>query len=174
MRLTLFPALCVLSMGTLFANAEIVYSGYDHSFSYAGAGDINDPLNQDRITDNVWITRGATRGIFNIAQEPSFQGTGSNSPSPIGTLWALGNTSEYDTLTYVTWVEVHEQFPLGLLNQEVVIYLEDDDIYIDFMLTFWESGGGGGISYVRSSVPGPASGSLLAMGGLGVMRRRRR
>ena len=156
------------------AHAEIVYSGYDHSFSYEGNGDVNDPENQDRITDNVWITRGATRGIFNIAQEPAFTGTGNNSPSPIGTLWALGNTSSYDTLDYMTWVEVHEQFPLGLLGQEVVVYLEDDDIYIDLMFSFWESGGGGAFSYVRSTVPTPASGSVLALGGLIAMRRHRR
>lgn len=167
-----------LAIGTLvgfvgLADAEIVYSGYDYSFSYAGAGDINDPANQDRITDNVWITRGETRGIFNIAQEPSYQGSGSSSPSPVGTLWALGNTSNYDSLTYATWVETHEQFPLGLLFQEVVVYLEDDDIYIDLMFTSWESGGGGGFSYVRSNVPTPGSGMLLAIGGTIAMRRRR-
>lgn len=155
------------------ADAEIVYSGYDYSFTYEGDGDINDPINQDRITDNVWITRGATRGIFNIAQEPAYQGSGSVSPSPVGTLWALGNTSNYESLNYQTWVETHEQFPLGLLFQEVVVYLEDDDIYIDLMFTFWESGGGGGFSYVRSNVPTPASGTLLALGGLVAMRRRR-
>ena len=160
---------------TGIAQAEIVYSGLDHTFAYAGWGDITLEENQDRITDNVWITRGEIQGIFNIAQEPAFQGSGSSSPSPVGTLWALGTTDDYDTLSYVTWTELHDQHPPGLVGQNVVVHLTDDDIYIDLMFTEWITGGaGGGFSYVRSSVPTPGSGALLAAGSLARARRRRR
>ncbi|MCA9304517.1 MAG: hypothetical protein KC996_10380 [Phycisphaerales bacterium] len=165
---------CLLGGGIGFAGAEIVYSGYDHSFSYAGFGDIHDAANQDRITDNVWITRSTSQGIFNIAQESSYQGTGSSGPSPIGTMWAFGTTADYDTLSYTTWASLHQASPPSLVNQAVVVYLEDDDIYIDLMFTSWSTGGGGGgFSYVRSNVPTPASGALLGLGGLIATRRRR-
>lgn len=98
---SLFTAAIVSMSATAYA--QTVYSGYDTEFSYSGFGDVNLAENQDRITDMVWLTRNTTRGIFNIAQEPAFNGMGDSSPSPIGTLWALGTTAEYDTLSYGTW-----------------------------------------------------------------------
>lgn len=165
---------CAFIGCTAIANAETVFSGLDFTFEYAGFGDISLEENQDRMTDNVWITRSTTRGIFNIAQEPSFQGDGANSISPIGTTWAFGTTDDYDTLDYTTWVDLHDGFPFGLINRNVVVYLEDDDFYIDLMFTDWAEGGsGGGFSYVRSTIPTPSSGALLAIAGLIASRRRR-
>ncbi len=169
-----FASVCTLAGCIGFAQGEIVYSGLDFTYDYAGNGDINLEENQDRITDNVWITRNTTRGIFNIAQESSYQGSGSSGPSPVGTLWAFGTTANYDTLTYTTWADLHGGSPFALVNQSVVVYLEDDDIYIDLMFTSWGVGGSGGaFSYTRSVVPTPGTGALFALGGLAMARRRR-
>jgi uncharacterized protein (TIGR03382 family) len=156
------------------AHAQTVLSGYDTAFSYAGFGDITLEQNQDRMTDLVWITRGTTRGIFNFAQEPSFTGQGAPSPSPVGTAWAFGTTSDFDTLTYGTWGSLHSGNPSTLIGQDVVVHLVDDDIYIDLRFTNW--GGrtsGGAFSYVRSTIPTPGTLALLSFGSLAGLRRRR-
>jgi len=174
--MNMFPAAipCALLTCASITNAEVVYSGLDFTYEYAGFGDISLEENQDRITDNVWLTRATNRGLFNIAQEPSYQGSGSGGPSPIGTMWAYGTTADYDTLTYTTWAALHDGSPPTLVNQNVVVYLEDDDIYIDLMFTAWGEGGSGGeFSYVRSVVPAPSTGALLILAGLGASRRRR-
>ncbi|MDF1808160.1 MAG: hypothetical protein P1U42_00535 [Phycisphaerales bacterium] len=156
------------------SNAETVFSGLDFSYHYAGFGDLSLEENQDRITDNVWIVRGTMRGVFNIAQEPFYQGSGSFGPSPLGTLWAYGTTADYDTLSYTTWADLHDGHPPGLLDTNVVVHLLDDDIYIDLMFTQWEGNGNGGeFAYVRSNIPSPGSTSLLLVGGLIASRRRR-
>jgi hypothetical protein len=165
---------CALLGCVPITHAEVVYSGLDFTYEYAGFGDLSLEENQDRITDNVWIVRGLIRGIFNIAQEPSYQGSGNSGPSPVGTLWAMGTTADYDTLTYVPWAQLHDGHPPGLVDQNVVVYLQDDDTYIDLMFTAWEgNGNGGAFSYVRSVVPTPASGLLLGLAGLTIARRRR-
>ena len=56
-----------------------------HSFA-----DFTQTANQDRVTDNVWITRADTRGLFNIAEETAY----SNYYSPAGTEWSYGNSRE--------------------------------------------------------------------------------
>jgi len=40
------------------------------TFTKENRADCTLPENQDRITDNVWITRDNTRGLINIAREP--------------------------------------------------------------------------------------------------------
>lgn len=156
------------------ANATLVYSGLDYTYHYAGFGDLNLEQNQDRLTDNVWIVRGINRGIFNIAQEPSYQGAGSTGPSPVGTMWAFGTTDDYDTLTYTTWADLHDGHPPGLLDINVVVHLLDDDIYIDLMFTQWEGNGNGGeFAYVRSTIPTPSALMPIALTALFSTRRRR-
>ncbi len=175
MNSRLATAACAIAAAASLSPAATVYSGLETQFTYAGYGDLNLPENQDRITDHVWIVRGVNRGIFNIAQEPSYQGMGSSGPSPVGTLWAFGTTDDYDTLTYTTWADLHDGYPLALLGTNVVVHLLDDDIYIDLMFTQWEgNGNGGAFSYMRSTVPAPGVLSPLALAGLVATRRRRR
>jgi len=165
---------CAFAACASITNASIVYSGLDFIYEYAGFGDINLEINQDRMTDNVWITRSTIRGIFNIAQEASYQGSGSTGPSPIGTMWAFGTTADFDTLTYTPWAALSNGSPPTLVGQNVVVYLQDDDTYIDLMFTSWGEGGSGGqFGYVRSNIPSPTTGALLAIAGLMSTRRRR-
>lgn len=123
---------------------------------------------QDRITSNVWITRGNVQGIFNIAQE-GFYSNG----SPVDTEWAYGSAADWESLTFQSWVDWHGEAPPTMLDQAAVVHLITDDIYIDIMFTSWQIGPGGGFTYVRA-VPAPGAAATLALAGLaGVSRRRR-
>lgn len=113
-----------------------------------------DPLiatNQDRITTNVWITRGDMKGIFNAATETEF----ADFSSPLGTRWADGTTANYSTLTYTdwnTWAKNLHGGPPGTVGVDAVMHLVDDDIYIDVKFTSWGVQAGG-FSYQRSTPP---------------------
>src|SRR5215211_7597793 len=65
-----------------------VWSGPTITFEKSGfdTADPTDPLNQDRLTDNVWLTRAAVQGIFNIA--PGHEDAYIPYTSPADTLWA--------------------------------------------------------------------------------------
>ncbi|MBL4590539.1 MAG: PEP-CTERM sorting domain-containing protein [Phycisphaerales bacterium] len=168
--------LCVLGLAGIsgVASGSIVYSGLDFSFEYAGGGDTSLAENQDRITDTVWITRNRIRGIFNIALEPTYDGFGTSGPSPLGTMWAFGTTENYESLTYTTWAVLADRNPPGLVGQNLVVYLEDEDSYMDLRFTVWGARSSvGAFSYLRSNVPAPSTGGALALGGVILMRRRR-
>lgn len=162
---------CLLASVSV-TQATLIWSGYGVSFSKTGADDPMLPENQDRITDNVWITRGNAQGIFNIAQEAAYQGGGTSGPSPVDTEWAFGTTADWDTLTYDTWaVTVNMQQP-ALPGQDMVVHLITDDIYLDLRFTEWQTAfDGANVAYVRA--PEPSSLSLLALGGVALLRRRR-
>lgn len=104
--------------------------------------------NQDRITDNVWITRGNNQGIFNIVTEASFM----NGVSPSDTEWSFGTTADIGNLTFADWQTAINNNPQGSIDQPMVIHLITDDIYIDITFTAFTGGGpGGGFSYTRAS-----------------------
>ena len=69
--LLLTPALSIILSGS--APAAVVWTGPTLSFTKTGsnAGDVNDPANQDRMTANVWLTRGRSQGLINIKKETS-------------------------------------------------------------------------------------------------------
>ena len=56
------------------------------------------PENQDRVTDNVWITRGDNMAIFNAFNEMF----GWHPHGPDGVEWAIGTFEEIDTLIFDT------------------------------------------------------------------------
>jgi hypothetical protein len=141
-------------------NAQTVWSGFTVEFSKAISTDPTLPQNQDRITDNVWLTRAVNKGIFNIRQESEYdQGDFS---SPEGTEWAtdLNNPGEtiaaenWEDLAFTTWVSAYGgegsgQLPSRLIGRDAVVHLITDDIYLDLRFTNW-SGGGGAFSYQRA------------------------
>jgi hypothetical protein len=150
------------------AQGTMVWSGLDYSFEKANFADWTLPANQDRITDNVWITRADTQGIFNAAVEGGY----SDFFSPEDTEWATGAAADYAALTFDNWEDWHGSFPPGTVGVDAVVHLITDDIYIDIQFTSWTSGGqGGGFSYMRA-VPAPGSLALLSLGGLALRRRR--
>ena len=64
--------LILLAISTRYCHAATVWNGPTVTFTKAAFADWTQPANQDRITDNVWITRTNSHGIFNIKAEPFF------------------------------------------------------------------------------------------------------
>ncbi len=155
-------------------SASIVWSGLTYTFVNTAGSDPTLPANQDRITDNVWITRATNQGIYNIAQEAFYQGARRTGPSPMGTEWAFGTTANYSTLTYRSWALAANGAPPSLVGRDMVVHLIDDDIYLDIRFTAWGVGGIGGFTYIRA-IPAPGAAALMGLASvLPVCRRRTR
>tara|TARA_B100000900_G_scaffold358466_1_gene329379 strand:+ start:348 stop:1067 length:720 start_codon:yes stop_codon:yes gene_type:complete len=150
-----------LIISPLICFSQTVWDGDDVTFSKSDGADFNQASNQDRITDDVWLTRGSGGGLFNIKNESSY----SEGVSPSQTLWAIGETSDND----LVFENFRDFYGLGgnrpPTNTQIVLKLtqgtmqESDDIHIDLTFTSWTSGGsgqnggGGGFSYTRSTDP---------------------
>jgi len=138
-------------------DAQTIWTGPSTTFIKSGGADWTLEANQDRITDNVWITRANNQGIFNIKTESSFDQPGtSNGISPQDTEWAIGTTANLSNLTFDTWVNSFDWDngggPLDLLNVDMVLHLITDDVYIDIKFLSWGSAGQGApFSYERST-----------------------
>ncbi|NQX92314.1 MAG: T9SS type A sorting domain-containing protein [Flavobacteriales bacterium] len=138
-------------------NGQTIWAGDPITFTKDNNVDFNLEANQDRITDNVWITRGNSSGLYNIAVETgNFDAC--DGPEPTDTEWAYGSVDNIDNLTFM---------PIGSLigcdfqnivdGQPMVLHLITDDIYISLTFLSWTVGqggggpGGGGFSYTRST-----------------------
>lgn len=170
---------CLMCPAATVAEASEVWVGLDYTFTKAPGANWTLPENQDRITDLVWITRGNLKGIYNIAQEDFYQGTGTSGPSPVDTEWAFGTTADLGgraPLIFNTWAMQANGSPPNLIGQDMVAHLITDDIYMDIQFLSWGAGfnGGGSFSYIRAVAPEPGTLSLLVAGLLSFLRRRRR
>lgn len=116
------------------------------SFSKADGADFTLESNQDRITSNVWITRGNAGQIFNIAKENSAD----KADSPAGTLWAKGTVDNIDNLTFRPF-RIGVGQPKGVVGSDLVLYLVEENVYITVKFTSWSQGQKGGFSYERST-----------------------
>jgi len=139
--------LAVLS-APLSGRPATVWTGPTTSFSKLGSADPTLPANQDRLTTNVWLTRGLTEGLYNAKTETSY----THNFSPADTEWATGTTSNYATLTYTNWETWTRTvggppFTVGL---NAVVHLISDDIYLDLTITSWPERTGD-YSYNRST-----------------------
>ncbi len=108
------------------------------------------PMNQDRITDNVWITRGASQGIFNAKTETFF----THFLSPTNTAWADGTLADFASLTYTdwnTWAKNIHGGPRGTVGVDAVVHLISDDIYLGIKFTSWGGFGTWLFSYERTT-----------------------
>jgi hypothetical protein len=136
------------------AAVPVVWTGPTISFSKVGSADPTLPENQDRMTDNVWITRrGPVQGgIYNAAAGETAYVRFS---SPADTEWATdaipdndGKTisaSNWQELAFTPWAEAYggPGFGLGqnILVKNAVVHLITDDIYLDLMFTQFNSSG---------------------------------
>ena len=120
------------------------------TFTKADSADWTLEENQDRITDNVWITRKHNQSIFNIAQETGYSG---NSGSPVGTLWSDTSSTYAASDSYVSFVAMHGGSPASIINKTISLYLPQEDLYFDVTFSSYSGGnnGGGGFSYSRTS-----------------------
>ncbi len=137
----------ILFFGTNTLIAQTIWTGPIMTFSKEDYVDWELEENQDRMTDNVWITRADTKGIFNIVIEVLY----ADYESPADTEWAYGTTDDIGSLTFSNWQETIGSFPPAMLDEDMVIHLITDDIYIDIKFLTWTIGGGGGFSWERST-----------------------
>jgi len=138
--LLLFAA--ALSQGsTLWDGPSITYS--------QPTPDPTQVSNQDHITPVVWLTRAASKGLFN-----AFSETNAGMLSPTDTEWAFGTLTNYTSLHYTNWLAwLNGVSPTTLVGKRAMAHLISEDIYISIQITFWATGGTGGFAYQRSTSP---------------------
>lgn len=126
-----------------------IFTGDKITFTKENGADPTDPANQDRLNDDVIITRGNSGGqIYNIAQESEFN----KDNSPIGTEWALGTSTDIQSLSFGKFRATVGD-PKSVVGKDLVLHLLEEDVYVDVKFTQWTSGStnGGGFAYERSS-----------------------
>ena len=124
-----------------------IFTGEKITFTKADGADPGEEANQDRITDNVWITRGNNGGqIYNASTENA----ATKETSPADTEWALGTTTQgIENLTFADFRTTIT--PKDVVGVDLVLHLITDDVYIDIKFTHWSTGKVGGFAYERSS-----------------------
>jgi len=127
----------------------IIWSGAPIAFSKASNADHTLEANQDRITDNIWITRASTMGLFNIKTETAHN----KAISPAGTQWAFGTTASFSSLNFQPWAAAVNNSPPTSVGKDMVVHLISENIAIDIRFTSWGMmvAGGGSFSYTRST-----------------------
>jgi len=145
--------------------AAVLWTGPSTNFTLSAGANPNLAANQDRLTSNIWITRGPSQGLFNANSEASF----SHFFSPAGTEWATGFLTNYASLTYTdwnSWAKGVNAGPPSTVGVNAVLHLIPDNIYLSVRFTSWASGGVGGFSWTRSTpvVPEPSPTALLLFG----------
>lgn len=143
---SIFACIALLAPMT---RAATVWTGSPLTFTQAAGSDPTQAASQDRITPNVWITRGGIQGIFNAKSETFF----SHTFSPADTEWANGTTANYSTLSYTdwnSWAKTVNPGPPSTVGLDAVVHLISEDIYIDIQFTSW-GGSSGGFAYQRST-----------------------
>ena len=126
-----------------------LWEGASMSFTKEDGADHQQEANQDRITDNVWITRGANGQIFNIVSEVS----ANSASSPADTEWARGSFDDIASLTFQSFRDATGGKPKNAVGQTFVVHLITDDVYLDLQLTSWSTGKQGGFAYNRTTRP---------------------
>lgn len=137
-------------------NPNTVWQGDNITFTKANNADWTLEANQDRITDNVCITRANNKSIFNISDTNDNTSGDCSGNSPLDTEWAFGTIADgIGTLTFDSFLGSNFAScgPPDVVDQNAVLHLISDNIYIDIKFLSWSSGAtGGGISYERSTM----------------------
>src|SRR5438552_13709627 len=113
---------------TLHGRSATVWDGPRIHFAEMTA-DPTQPVNQDRMTANVWITRAALEGIFNAKTETNF----THFFSPADTQWATGNLTNFSSLSYTDWndwAKFTNSGPPSTVGVDAVVHLVSEDIYL--------------------------------------------
>jgi hypothetical protein len=156
----LVAALGVAALAALPAGATEIWNGPPITFINVEGSDPTLPSSQDRITLDVWLTRGSTRGLYNAAVESGYNSL--DPVSPVGTEWAYGELADYASLSYQTWINWNGHSPPSMVGQDAVLHIVPDDTYLGIHFTFWNEHSGG-FSYLRSTAPVPEPSSALLM-----------
>lgn len=124
---------------------SIIWSGDRITFTKINNADFNLEENQDRITENVWLTRADSDVLINMK--------GGSGCAPENVQLAYGTTAELPNLVFSDCMKKLEGSALkDLPGKDVVFFLVLEDIYIDVHFTAWTSGQvGGGFAYERTT-----------------------
>ena len=132
---------------TINTENVVVWNGPNTTFTKQAGSDPNDPAAQDRLSNNVWLTRANGGGqIFNIKSEN--QADKNNSPA--NTLWAEGDIDNYQNLTFAPFRSTVGS-PKDVVGKNLVAYLPLDEIVLYVRFTSWSQGKAGAFSYERST-----------------------
>ena len=150
LAVTIFGSSCSsdsLEDNAISVNVEgEIWDGTGFTFVKNDGADPASEANQDRITDNVWLTRGNNGGqIYNAKSENS----ANKEASPAGTAWAFGSIEEIDQLEFRPFRATVDK-PRTAVGKDLILYLIEDNIYISIRFTSWDQNGGG-FSYERST-----------------------
>ena len=107
------------------------------------------------------ITRDDSKGLYNVAQEVSYDNSGYT--SPLGTEWnsdftdpilfGWGDLSNLADRTYGTWTDAHGYNPAGTIGVEQIMHETITGRYFKFKLLQWTGGAsGGGFGYERQEI----------------------
>lgn len=127
-----------------------IWVGDKITFTKADGADPAQEANQDRITDNVWITRSNGGGQIYNAKVETWSESIKNS-APADTEWARGTTSDIKCLSFGKFRDIVS--PKDVVGVDLVLHLITDDVYLDVEFTQWSQGMQGGFAYERSSNP---------------------
>jgi MYXO-CTERM domain-containing protein len=156
--------------------APVVWTGPTLTFSKASSTDPLLPENQDRLTDNIQLTRNDIKGLLNAALDCDASGCTYSDNSPMGTEWATELQNSGATISVTNWAALNfvdwevAYGDQGSLQNNItffpaVVHLIADDIYLDLKFTQWGAHSGGSFTYERSTpVPEPATFSLALAG----------
>ena len=128
-------------------NNAVVWDGATVTFEKAANADPSDAANQDRLTDNVWLTRGNDGGqIYNAKTESNFN----KNSSPAGTQWALGTLDNVENLNFSSFRDAVGS-PKDVVGKDLVLFLAEDNIFLSVKFTEWSANKAGSFAYERSS-----------------------
>ncbi|MEM9835495.1 MAG: hypothetical protein AAF828_03280 [Bacteroidota bacterium] len=143
---SLFPACSSDELAEQNLADVTIWSGPSITVEKLDGADPTDAANQDRISDNVWITRGNMGGqIYNAVIEA----TANQDISPDGTLWAVGRTTNLAGLNFVPFRSAVN--PRDVVGVDLVLLLEEERIALDITFTSWSRNQGGGFAYERAT-----------------------
>ncbi len=129
------------------SNPVTLWKGSNTTFTKTDGADPSKAENQDRLTANVWITRGNGGGqIYNAAKENG----SSKTTSPTGTKWAVGSIDQVSSLSFKDFRTAVSK-PKNVIGKNLVMHLVSDNIYVSVKFTSWSSGKAGGFAYERST-----------------------
>ncbi|MFW5776374.1 MAG: hypothetical protein ACOCZB_03710 [Spirochaetota bacterium] len=131
----------------LMSDDATIWSGERITFTKADGAAPDLAANQHRITDSVSLTRDNDGGqIYNVVERDS----ASKPASPEGTPWAVGTTDDLPDLTFEPF-RTAVQKPREVVGEDLVLFIVEEQIFIDVRLTSWSRQKQGGFAYERST-----------------------
>jgi hypothetical protein len=169
----------VLTAAILAHATNTFWTGSTITFTHASFSSTMDKLTTNHVgadaVNNVWLTRGSSKPLYNAAAEGAWNG----STSPLNTMWAAasGPLTSAASLSYGTFDSVvgHPQdSPVQSIGKTFYVKIVSDNIYLSVKIDSWGASDGGGFSYDRStpamvvsptptiSITNPAGGAVFA------------